>query len=126
MLRSGSRRPPGTIAGSILLHAALFTVKEAIAGFLLGAVIGFVLGVILAQFDVLAARADAVRRRGRRRVPILAIAPMVVRRARQRLDRRVPPTDWVRVAVIAAYLTFFPVTVNTLRGLESADRGRSS
>ena len=27
----------------------------------------------------------------------------------------------MRVAVIAAYLTFFPVTINTLRGLQSAD-----
>ena len=27
----------------------------------------------------------------------------------------------MRVAVIAAYLTFFPVTVNTVRGLRSAD-----
>jgi NitT/TauT family transport system permease protein len=32
-----------------------------------------------------------------------------------------PPPDWVRVSVIAAYLTFFPVTVNTLRGLLSPD-----
>ena len=32
-----------------------------------------------------------------------------------------PPPDWVRVSVIAAYLTFFPVTVNTMRGLRSAD-----
>src|SRR5206468_5571149 len=31
------------------------------------------------------------------------------------------PTDWMRVSVIAAYLTFFPVTVNTLRGLQSVD-----
>ena len=29
--------------------------------------------------------------------------------------------DWLSVSVIAAYLTFFPVTINTLRGLESAD-----
>ena len=29
--------------------------------------------------------------------------------------------DWDAVAVIAAYLTFFPVTVNTIRGLQSAD-----
>jgi NitT/TauT family transport system permease protein len=45
-------------------------------------------------------------------IPILAIAPMVV--------------AWIGagtlgVAVIAAYLTFFPVTINTLRGLRSAD-----
>jgi NitT/TauT family transport system permease protein len=29
--------------------------------------------------------------------------------------------DWVSVAVLAAYLTFFPVTINVLRGLGSAD-----
>jgi NitT/TauT family transport system permease protein len=28
---------------------------------------------------------------------------------------------WGAVAVISAYLTFFPVTINTLRGLRSAD-----
>lgn len=30
--------------------------------------------------------------------------------------------DWGAVAVIAAYLTFFPVTISTIRGLHSADR----
>jgi NitT/TauT family transport system permease protein len=30
-------------------------------------------------------------------------------------------TGWISVAVTAAYLTFFPVTINTLRGLQSAD-----
>ena len=29
---------------------------------------------------------------------------------------------WFSVAVIAAFLTFFPVAINTLRGLQSADR----
>src|SRR3712207_9240621 len=45
-------------------------------------------------------------------VPILAIAPMVVVWLK---------AGWISVAVIAAYLTFFPVTINTLRGLDSAD-----
>jgi NitT/TauT family transport system permease protein len=49
-------------------------------------------------------------------VPILAIAPMVV----VWLGSRGFP-DWFSVSVIAAYLTFFPVTINTLRGLTSAD-----
>jgi NitT/TauT family transport system permease protein len=30
--------------------------------------------------------------------------------------------DWGAVALIAAYLTFFPVTVNTIRGLQAVDR----
>ena len=35
-------------------------------------------------------------------------------------------TDWVSVAVLAAYLTFFPVAINVLRGLQSADPRASS
>ncbi len=45
-------------------------------------------------------------------MPILAIAPMVV----VGLGGRGLP-GWFSVSVIAAYLTFFPVTINTLRGL---------
>jgi NitT/TauT family transport system permease protein len=53
-------------------------------------------------------------------VPILVVAPMVVVWANPKL----PPglRDWGAVALIAAYLTFFPVTVNTIRGLTSVDR----
>jgi len=45
-------------------------------------------------------------------VPILAIAPMVVVWL---------GTSWVSKAVIAAYLTLFPVAVNVLRGLRTID-----
>src|SRR5205085_7880498 len=44
-------------------------------------------------------------------------APMVV----VYLGSRGVP-GWFSVSVIAAYLTFFPVTINTIRGLQSADR----
>jgi NitT/TauT family transport system permease protein len=52
-------------------------------------------------------------------IPILAIAPMVV----IWVNPKLPPglQGWGSVAVISAYLTFFPVAVNTLRGLQSAD-----
>jgi NitT/TauT family transport system permease protein len=43
-------------------------------------------------------------------VPILAIAPMVVVWL---------GTGWVSKAIIASYLTFFPVTINVLRGLRA-------
>ena len=96
-------------------HYALFTGKEALAGFALGALIGFALAVVLAHSNLL--------RRGflpyivmSQTVPILAIAPMVVVGLGQ---KGVQP--WVAVAVIAAYLTFFPVAINTLRGLHSPD-----
>jgi NitT/TauT family transport system permease protein len=53
-------------------------------------------------------------------VPILVVAPMVV----VWLNPKLPDAfkDWGAVAVIASYLTFFPVTINTIRGLQSADR----
>ena len=103
-----------------LLHSALFTARAAAVGFLFGALVGFVLGVVLAHFEVL--------RRGvmpyvvaSQTIPILALAPIVVRGLGSVSIGGEPPPDWVRVSVIAAYLTFFPVTVNTLRGLQSAD-----
>jgi NitT/TauT family transport system permease protein len=96
-------------------HWALFTGKEALTGFVLGGLIGFALAVLLAHSRIL--------RRGllpyiviSQTVPILAVAPMVVLGLG---TKGVQP--WVAVSVIAAYLTFFPVAMNTLRGLLSPD-----
>jgi NitT/TauT family transport system permease protein len=108
-------QPDGPPLRHYLWHYALFTGKEALAGFALGAVIGFLLAVLLAHSTVV--------RRGflpyivvSQTVPILAIAPMVVVGLG---TKGVNPS--VGVAVIAAYLTFFPVAINTLRGLLSPD-----
>ena len=94
-------------------HWALFTAKEAFLGFVIGGLVGFGLAVLLAHSVLL--------RRGllpyivvSQTVPILAVAPMVV----VGLGTK-GVTPWVSVSVIAAYLTFFPVAVNTLRGLLS-------
>ena len=48
--------------------------------------------------------------------PILAIAPMVVIGLGSK-----GVEGWKAVAILAAYLTFFPVAINALRGLQSAD-----
>jgi NitT/TauT family transport system permease protein len=120
LLQLGEPTSAGDDLWLYLLRAALFTAKSAVVGFAFGAVVGFVLGVVLAQFDVL--------RRGimpyvvaSQTIPILALAPIVVRGLGSVSIGGSPPPDWIRVSVIAAYLTFFPVTVNTLRGLRSAD-----
>jgi NitT/TauT family transport system permease protein len=99
----------------VLWDAALFTAKEAAVGFALGASIGFVLGVFLAHSRLLQ-RSFLPYIVASQTIPILAIAPMVV----VWLGGRGFP-DWFSVSVIAAYLTFFPVTINTLRGLTSVD-----
>jgi NitT/TauT family transport system permease protein len=104
---------------TVLGKGALFTAKEAAVGFALGAVIGFVLGVALAHFRLLA-RGLLPWVVASQTVPILVVAPMVVVWANPKLPAGLK--DWGAVALIAAYLTFFPVTVNTLRGLQAADR----
>ena len=45
-------------------------------------------------------------------VPIIAIAPVVVVGLK---------SGWFGVAIVATYLTFFPVTIAALRGMRSAD-----
>jgi NitT/TauT family transport system permease protein len=108
-------RRNGPLLIEVLWDAALFTAKEAAVGFFLGASIGFALAVILAHSRLLQ-RGLLPYIVASQTVPILAIAPMVV----IWLGGRGLP-DWLSVSVIAAYLTFFPVTINTLRGLEAAD-----
>ena len=109
-----SNQPGGPLLIEVLLDAAWFTAKEAAAGFALG-------------------RVDRARRRDG--APPLARPAPRVAAVRRRLADGAHPRDradgrdlarrkglpiWVPVAVIAAYLTFFPVTINTLRGLDSA------
>jgi NitT/TauT family transport system permease protein len=98
-----------------LLKAALFTAKEAALGFAMGAVGGFAIGAVLAHSRVLQ-RGFLPYVVASQTVPILAIAPMVVI-----WFTSVHVTAWVSVAVIASYLTFFPVAIATLRGLQAAD-----
>ncbi|HZQ81983.1 MAG TPA: ABC transporter permease subunit [Gaiellaceae bacterium] len=103
---------------TVLLHKTLFTAKEAAAGFAVGAVIGFALGAVLVHSRLLQ-RGLLPYIVGSQTVPILAIAPMVVVWVNPKLPG--PLQGWGAVAVIATYLTFFPVAINTLRGLQSAD-----
>jgi NitT/TauT family transport system permease protein len=98
-----------------LLKAAAFTAREAALGFAMGAVGGFVLGALLAHSRMLQ-RGFLPYVVASQTVPILAIAPMVVI-----WFTSVHVTAWISVAVIASYLTFFPVAIATLRGLHAAD-----
>lgn len=96
---------------TILASAALFTFREALIGFAFGSLLGLALGTLFAHYDLLE-RGCMPYVVASQTVPILAIAPMVVIWLQ---------AGWISVAVISAYLTFFPVTINTLRGLRSPD-----
>ena len=106
-------RRNGELTLFLLGKAALFTLREAFVGFVVGGVIGFGLGVAFVR-STLAERAFMPYVVASQTVPIIAIAPMVVVWGGQ---LEIP--QWLSVAIIAAYLTFFPVTINTVRGLRS-------
>lgn len=98
---------------SFLVESSWFTFKEAALGFVLGVLVGVTLSVVML-------RARWIERgllpwiNISQTIPLIALAPIVVTWAR---------TTWLSdtqaVSLIAAYLTFFPVAVNGLRGLHS-------
>ena len=107
--RRGGR---GELWLGIMAQNAAYTAWEALIGFLLGGAAGLGLAVTFARWRLLE-RGLLPYVIASQTVPILALAPMVVVWL---------GTSWVSKAVIAAYLTFFPVTINMLRGLHSVDR----
>ena len=110
LLQPARRNGPELLVG-ILAKAGWVTWREAVVGFLAGSLLGFALGTLFAHSRLLE-RSLLPYAVASQTVPILAIAPMIVSAL---------GAGWVPVAVISAYLTFFPVTVNTLRGLLSPE-----
>lgn len=101
----------GPPLGQILFGQALFTFREALIGFAVGGLLGLSLGVIFVH-SRLAERAFVPFVVASQTVPILAISPLIVVATQ---------AGWASVAIISAYLTFFPVTIGALRGLRAAD-----
>lgn len=102
-----------------VIKAAAFTFREAFVGFLAGAVIGLGLAILMLRWQLF--------ERGllpwiivSQTIPLIALAPVIVAWAGRLSfveDRR-----WLSVSIIATYLTFFPVAINGLRGLQSPPR----
>jgi NitT/TauT family transport system permease protein len=107
------RGDDGPLRATLLLGSAATTLGEALMGFVLGALLGCGLAMIFASSRLLE-RGLLPYVVGSQTVPILAIAPMVVVGLGQ-----LNAPDWLAKAVVAAYLTFFPVTIGMLRGLRS-------
>jgi NitT/TauT family transport system permease protein len=101
----------GPPLGQILFGQALFTFREAVVGFIAGGLLGLSLGILFVH-SRLAERAFVPYVVASQTVPILAISPIIVVATQ---------AGWVSVAIISAYLTFFPVTIAALRGLRAAD-----
>jgi NitT/TauT family transport system permease protein len=108
-----AQRGSETTLLEVLLRSAWFTWREAALGFAAGSLIGLLLGAVLGRWPLLE-RGLMPYVVASQTVPLLAIAPMIIIWG----GRLNWPAAW-SVSIISAYLTFFPVTINTLRGLRS-------
>ncbi len=97
----------------ILLRAALFTWRSAMLGFILGSAVGFGIGVLFTR-SRLAERGLMPYVAASQTIPVIAIAPILVI-----WGGKLGLPNWVPVMVVSSYLAFFPVAINTLRGLRS-------
>lgn len=107
---------PTDIAGTLwsdrgeLWSAAFFTFREAVAGFAVGSSLGFLAAVVVARFRLLEA-AVMPYAIAAGAIPIIAFAPIT--------NNWFGVTGMTSKIAIAAILCFFPVFVNTMKGLTS-------
>jgi NitT/TauT family transport system permease protein len=96
---------------SSFLSAGMATLGNAFLGFIIGGAIGYALALLMSRALWLS-RSFYVYIIGSQMVPVIALAPILYGIVRDETTLKI---------IVAAYLTFFPVTVNVLRGLTSVD-----
>ena len=99
---------------SLIYHGSV-TVSATLLGFLIGSGLGLVLAVLVVHVKSLD-RSLMPWVVASQTIPIIALAPMIVV-----IMNQFDLTGLMPKAVIAAYLSFFPVTVGMVKGLRSPD-----
>jgi NitT/TauT family transport system permease protein len=105
---------PPTSKRGLVYHAAI-TLEETLIGFFFGATFGIGLAVLVLSLRTLE-RSMMPWIVASQTVPIIALAPMIVVILNQFDITGVAPK-----AVIAAYLSFFPITVGMVKGFRSPE-----
>jgi len=102
----------------VVADACLFTLGVTGVGFAAGTLVGLILAVAMQRLRIV--------ERGllpyvvlSQTVPLVALAPVIAGWGGRLSVGAYPWQPWMSVAVIAAYLAFFPVAVGMLRGLQS-------
>ena len=111
-IRAGRETLPMTL---YLAKKAAVTFLEAAIGFTLGLIVGMGLAIVMLRWRF-AERGLLPWINVSQTVPLIALAPIVVTWARLQ-----GYPDMFGIALIGTYLTFFPVAVSGLRGLQSPD-----
>jgi NitT/TauT family transport system permease protein len=109
--------PTKTVLDSVIT-AALHTLRWAAVGFAIGVVVGFLLALLMDRLAIFE-RALLPYVVLSQTVPLIALAPLVTKWGQGSSIGSFKWQTWMSVAVIAAYLAFFPVAVGMARGLKS-------
>jgi NitT/TauT family transport system permease protein len=96
---------------STFFNAGIVTLWNAFVGFLIGGALGYALALVMSR-TVWVARSFYIYIIGSQMIPIIALAPILY---------GIIKDETVLKITVAAYLTFFPVTVNVLKGLQSVE-----
>ncbi|WP_334175187.1 ABC transporter permease [Pseudoxanthobacter sp.] len=97
--------------GVLLSHAGI-TLFEAIAGFVLGSLLGAMLGTLFAYFP-LVARGFMPYIIAANTIPVVAVAPIIIIWFGHGLPSKI---------AVTTFLSFFPLALNMMKGLQSYDR----
>jgi NitT/TauT family transport system permease protein len=102
----------------VIVAGGWYSFRLALLGLLIGASVGIALAVLMARFNVV--------RRGllpylivSQTVPLIALAPLVASWGGRLQPFGWQAPRWTSVVLLSAFLAFFPISVGTLRGLES-------
>jgi NitT/TauT family transport system permease protein len=103
----------------VILAGVWYSFRLALLGLAIGAAVGIGLAVLMARFGIV--------RRGllpylivSQTVPLIALAPLVASWGGRLRPFGWDWPQWMSVVLLGAFLAFFPISVGTLRGLESA------
>ena len=116
---TGARDAPSALGA--VAEASLFTLGIATRGWVIGVVVGLLLALLMNRFR-LAESGLLPWIVLSQTVPLIAIAPLVRRWGAGLSSDSFTWENEYSVALIAAYLAFFPVAVGALRGLKSPAR----
>ena len=101
----------------VVLRATLYSLRVALTAFVLGSALGVLLAVLMARFRW-AERAIMPYLVVSQTVPIIVLGPLILS-LMAFASRDLAAKTWIAAVILGVFLSFFPVALGTLRGLQS-------
>ncbi len=102
---------------SVVISATWYSLRVAVAAFVIGTLLGVAVAVLMARFKLV--------ERGlmpyliiSQTVPIIVLGPLIISLMAYN-SRELVAKTWIAAILLGVFLAFFPVAVATLRGLQS-------